>query len=200
MYNYMDFFPLIALIVMIPVAVTCILSRNFGGIFIPLAILGIVFDTQLGIEQLTPLPILAAAVLLTIGFSVIFQKVPKIGIFGEDFGTVEDGDSSCAVVFGGSTKYFKSDNFEEGSLKCSFGGIEAYFDDVKLSPRGATLHISVQFGGIEIYVPKTWRVQINTTAILGAVEESGKHNPDPDSPTLTIVGTCSFGGVDILYV
>ena len=46
---------------------------HFGEIFIPLAIIAWMFDKALGIENLTPWPVLIAAVLLSIGFGMIFK-------------------------------------------------------------------------------------------------------------------------------
>ena len=43
------------------------------NIFFPIAILAIVWDKELGIEKITPWPVIGAAILLSIGTSMIFK-------------------------------------------------------------------------------------------------------------------------------
>ena len=58
---------LIITILLIPVIILSAASLNFSGILFPLAILGILYDDVLGIQALTPWPILLAALLLSLG-------------------------------------------------------------------------------------------------------------------------------------
>jgi hypothetical protein len=213
LYGFTEFSTLLLTIGVVLVAIPIIESCSITGIFIPLAVLGIIFNEQLGIERLTPLPILAAAVLLTVGFSVIFHKKNKSHRFGafnfEDLENFESGfesgfesesETSSTVKFGSCTKYVASENLEKAHFKCDFGALAAYFTESKLSPNGATLYISANFSGVELYVPKHWNVQNNLTVVLGGVEEKGKNIPAIDSPVFTIVGSVNLSGVEIHYV
>ena len=49
-------------------------TLHFFEFFMPIAIIGCIFDSQLGIEAITPWTILFAAVLLSIGFDLIFKR------------------------------------------------------------------------------------------------------------------------------
>jgi predicted membrane protein len=209
LYDFMGFWSIICLVIAVPIAIEFLIQRFFAGVFIPLAVLGIIFAVPLGIEQLTPWPLLAAAILLTIGFSVMFRKKMSIShIGGVDFDnfihnnteSIVEDEFSCSVKFGSSTKYFVSDNLEKAYLSCEFGGLKAYFDEATLSPIGATLLVEARFGGVELYIPKHWKVQNSITASLGGVNESGRSSPNPDSPVFTINGTVSFGAVEIRYI
>jgi len=203
LYNFIGFLPLIVIIVLTPVAVKSILRRSFGGLFILLAILGIVFDEQLGIESITPLPIIAAAILLAIAFEIMFRKNSFTHIGKTDFNCLENNngsDADCTVRFGESTRYFSNENLEKVYLKCDFGALTAYFDGATLSPNGAILYVEANFAGIELFIPKHWNVLNNMSVIIGGVDEKGKNNLIPDSPTLTIVGKASFAGIEIRYV
>ncbi|MCL2634907.1 MAG: hypothetical protein FWD34_10405 [Oscillospiraceae bacterium] len=204
LYEFMGFFPLIVLIVLAPIAVISIIHRSFGGIFIPIAIVAVLFDEQLGIEAITPLPVIVAAILLTIAFEIMFRKNGFVFIGGKadlkNMESIEDGDMSCSVKFGESTKYFTNENLEKAYLKCEFGALIAYFDGATLNPNGATLYLEANFSGVELFVPKHWNVENSISVFLGAVDEKGKNIPDPDSPVLTIVGKASFAGVEIHYV
>ena len=204
LYNFIGFRPLIAMIVLVPIAVISIAHRSFAGVFIPAAVLGIIFDKQLGIEAITPFPIIAAAVLLTIAFEIMFRKHSFICIGGkadfDDIESIEDSDITCSVKFGESTKYFTKENLEKAYLKCDFGALIAYFDGTTLSPDGATLYVDANFSGIQLFIPKHWNVQNNMSAVLGGVDEKGKNIPNPDSPVLTIIGKASFSGVEVRYI
>ena len=54
------------------ILVKSILRLNFYGIFFPAAIWLIYFDERLNITELTPIPALLTALLLSIAFSLIF--------------------------------------------------------------------------------------------------------------------------------
>jgi predicted membrane protein len=198
MYDLMGFWHLTALVAAVPVTILSITYRQYGTLFIIAAILGVIFAQPLGIEAITPLPLLGAGVLLAVAFSVLFGN--SINFHTKINGTIEDTETSCVVNLGHSTKYFKDENLESVEIKCNMGGVEAYFTDATLSPKGATLLINATMSGVELHFPKSWNVINNANVFLGAVEESGKHDPEPDAPTLTIVGNVNLSGVEIKYV
>jgi predicted membrane protein len=204
-YNFAEFFPLLCGLILLPIIIESLVHLSFTGVFIPAALLGIVFAEQLGIEAITPWPILAAAVLLSIGFSIIFRKKEKW--FGyihleedETFENIDDDEMTCNVKFSGSSKFIQSENFEKAYINCSFGGVKIYFDNAKLSPDGAELYISSTFGGIELYIPRHWKVTNSVLAVAGGVEEKSRNIPDPDSPVLNIKGNIRFAGIVIYYI
>ena len=202
-YDFLGFWQLLMVAAFVPITVISVKYRQFGGLFIPLAIIGIVFATPLGITAITPWPLLGAALLLTVAFSFIIpSRWRSFSKSDCDFGVggVVDDETSCRVNFGGSTKYFKTENLETAALQCNFGGIDAYMDGSTLSPNGATLHVDLNFGGIDLYVPKEWRVINDLSVSLGGVDEVGRSIATTDSPTLTLTGKVAFGGIDIHYV
>jgi hypothetical protein len=202
-YDFMGVWKLMIFIAIVLVVVLTIRFKQYSSLFIPLAVAGIIFAEPLGIQAVTPWPLLGAAVLITIAASLIFPNqwagYHRINT-AEALESIENGDTDCAVKFGASTRYFTNENLEKAVLKCDFGNLIAYFDEAKLNPEGATLYISANFSGLELYIPKHWNVQNNMSVILGGVEEKGKNIPAPDSPTLTIVGKASFSGIEIRYV
>ena len=206
--TFIGTFPLLCCILVIPIMLESLLHLNFWGIFIPPAIIGIIFRGDLGIEHITPWPLLAAAVLLSIGCSVLFGKSEnscgRCGYFHLEekvsIDDIPDDDMTCNVNFGASSKYIRSQNFELAYFNCNFGSIKAYFDNAKLSPNGARLHITAKFSGIELFIPKHWKVANNVSAVLAGVEEKTRNMPDPNSPVLTLTGNISLSGIVIYYV
>lgn len=65
---------LILTLLLIPLIVKSIRYASFSGVLFPLAVIAILFDKQLGIEKLTPWPVLGIALFLSIGLSLLFPK------------------------------------------------------------------------------------------------------------------------------
>ena len=210
----------------VAVLVQGIWERSFGKILFPIAFLCIIFDKPLGIEAITPVTVLLAALLGTIGLNMIFKRKKHAyfaGHFSDGFGEkekivdidMEDGD--CAeepmeqrsgeeggrvffqVNFGSAVKYVNSDHFEFADLECSFGGMKVFFEHTRIPSGNATVNLDVSFGGVELYIPKEWNVVNCTDAVFGGLEEKG-HNRSNGSPVLTLTGDVSFSGVTVIYV
>ena len=67
------------------------------------------------------------------------------------------------------------------------------------APDGASINATVAFGGIEILVPKGWRISLRTTPIFGGVDDKTDHSvaPAEHAPVLHVDAVCLFGGIDI---
>ena len=195
---------------LMPMIILSLISLNFIGIFFPMAILGIIWAEQLNITAITPWPILAAATLLTLGFSIIFKR-PGIFLIGNlkdvpntgfDDSIIDEDDNSIINVnvrFGSSIKYVNSKDFKRGNLNCSFGALTVYFDNATLNEKGAIVNIDASFSGVELYIPKNWEVIHGTNATLGGIEEKNRNTPDGKNK-LTITGNVSFAGIEITYI
>jgi len=110
----------------------------------------------------------------------------------------EENNPRISVSFGGGSRYLHADSLETVEIDCSFGGIEVYFDHVKLSPNGAEAFLNCKFGAIELYVPAHWKIIDNMSASLGGVDINGRRNvTDENAPILKVSGNVSFGGVEI---
>jgi len=204
-------------IVLIPIFVGSLLNRVFAGIFFPLALIGILFAQPLGIQAITPWPLLVAALFLSIAFSIMFRKKRKISnlfvhskegeksqddvvSFKETIEYVDDNEVDCSVSFGACTKYIHCAALRKADLNCSFGEIKIFFDKTQLDPDGAVIDVNRSFGSIEIYVPKSWRIQNNITTMIGAAEAKNDHSDTGSGPLVTLTGRVSFGSVEIIYV
>ena len=212
---------IIALIIL-PVLIKSIFRRSFTGIFFSLAIYAILFDKQLGIEYLTPWPVLGIALFLSIGLSLIFPKSHRFTIghtefstdWGKHFGKSSKGTNDAPEIIenmdgeklwvktrlSGSVKYVTSQNLKELTIDNSFGGTEVYLDNAKLANGQAVVNIYTSFGGVEIFIPKEWKVINNLSCTFGACEENGSKNTDFDGNVLYIKGDAKFSGVEITRI
>jgi predicted membrane protein len=206
-------------IVLIPIIISSLMRRFFAGVIFPLAIIAILFADPLGFGALSPWPILAAGLFLSIAFSIMFSKKKSFGssnssqdfckkvnhdsadnfAFEESVEYIDDNEVDCQVSFGTSTKYIHCNALTKADIRCSFGALQVFFDDTKLHSNGATINADCSFGSIEIYVPKTWNVQNDATATLGAVEIHKSRKCD-DEPVVILKGNASFGAIEVIYV
>lgn len=204
-------FHLIITILLIPIIVKSIQYLNFSGILIPLAIIGILYADQLGIQSLTPWPILGIAVFLSIGLSILIHPKKysdggrwkkRCGEFQEEsVGNKEEGEVNLSTRFAGSVKYIDSDNLKKVNIDCSYGGMKIYFDHAKIEGEEATINLDVSFSGVELYIPKEWKVIDNVNCILGGIEEKYKNNTTTtENVRLILNGKISFSGVEIIYI
>lgn len=209
----LNLWSLLLTIVLIPTIVMGIMKRNFFNLFFGLGFLLIVYQHPLGIERLVPWTVLAAALLLSIGFSILFK--PKYT--GSSFSYTdkthcgssettehinsEDDEVSCRVNFGGGTKYIYSDSFQRGYFECSFGGLSVFFDNVVLHPNGAEIMVDCSFGAIELYIPREWNLVLDVDAMLGAVDAAKyRNNIQSSGPLVTIKGNVKLGAIEIKYI
>ncbi len=189
--------------------------------FFAVAFLAIIYAEPLGITAITPWPVLGAALLLSIGFRMIFPTKnggPKMNIVytGDDGRTIEidrkegmeteerysneDGDYlQFEQVFKSGTKYINSDNLKKVNMECVFSTVEIYLDNAILQGGSATIELESVFSNVTIYVPKTWMVAESSETVFSKVSYIGRSVPDGMNK-LYLVGSCVFGGVKVVYI
>jgi len=109
---------------------------------------------------------------------------------------VQDLDNISAV-FGGTETINKSSNYQGGKTSAIFGGVSIDLRDAVIK-KEATIEVFALCGGIELKVPREWRIQSHVFPILGGVEsKSHSEKSDDNAPVLIITGTVALGGVEI---
>ena len=146
---------------------------EFGGMLFSLAILLIMFEHVLGIEALTPWPVLWAALFGSIGLTGIFN---------------------------GTKKNINSNAFKKAVIDCKFCGMEVNMDNAVIQSGSAVIDLSVYFSGVDIYIPSNWHVVNNTDCSFGGVEEHHVSGVAEDGPTLVMEGNVRFAGVEIYRI
>lgn len=194
--------------VLVTILVKSIIKRKFGRILFAAAFLIIVNDKALHLEAITPWPVLWAALFGTIGLKLLFPRLGGNGDghilrIGNGGGAVNgyagEGDmASYSNVFGDSVKYILGD---VGRVKVVnvFGATQIYFTEALLRNGFAEVEVENVFGSVELFVPSSWRVVLNTENVFAGADEKGRCCPD-ESNVLRIGGTIAFGGLDVVYV
>jgi hypothetical protein len=104
-------------------------------------------------------------------------------------------------VFGGTDLASADPAFRGAWLTAIFGGITLDLRDAHPAPEGACVNATAAFGGIDVLVPRGWRISIRSVPIFGGVEDKTDHAvPTPDdAPVLDIDAVGVFGGVSIKH-
>lgn len=183
--------------------------RNFFMIFLGLALIGNTYAKALHITAITPGPLIGAAVLISIGLSIIFPDKPHWGgsfsqsnyadIGSKTFTQADGEELYFQNSFSSTSKYVNSDAFVCASFKNSFGQMNVYFDNTIIKNGIADINIQNSFGEVALYIPKTWNVEHHMKHTFGSVTEKNR-NMSEGCPTLRIYGEVAFGEVGITYI
>ncbi len=194
-----------------------IFKRKFGTILFALAFLVIVNDKFLGLEAITPWPVLGAALLCTIGLNILFPgkyKVSKhiggtkhllpeeiiIDVENDADEESEEGEEvRYEVVFGNAMKYVTGKSLSSVRGECVFGDLNIYLDNAELKNHRAEVRAEAVFGNIILYVPASWSVIQDVDTVFGSVDESGCCSPDGVN-CIYVWGDVVFGSLIINYV
>lgn len=206
-FSDVNVFSLLFTILLIGIIIKSVTRLSFPGILFPLAIIGIIYDDKLGITAITPWTILLVALLGSIGLSLIFNRRPKWskvdykwdGHETETIDIEDEGHIMLSTSFSGSIKYINTDKFEQANLQCKFGDMKVYFDNATMAKESAVVKLEASFCGIQLFIPRTWRVENRTNASFGSVEEKNRRD-SVTTNTLTLIGDVSFSGVEIIYI
>ena len=212
-FVHLGFWSIAATVFLAAAFIGSLINLNFFGILVSAALLYAIYQSPLGWPLVSVWLLLLTAIFISIGLSFIFHSRTrnrwcKRNYCGDSFGVrgpsdeYVDGDSvSISESFNEVSKYLHADCLSQANIASSFGKLNVFFDNVKLSPNGAEVYVDVSFGKIELYLPKEWRVidQVHTSA--GAVSNNPRAGTAyPDAPVLTVKGRVSFGNLEFRYV
>lgn len=193
--------------------VSGLMRLSFGNMLFPLAFAAILFDEALGIQALTPWPVLAAALFLTIGLNLIFKKKHKNDDWADHVGvnvvwdkgdyveemSQDDTTFKSEVVFSSSVRYITCQHLQKGKIENVFGNTTIYFDNAQLYEGHAVIKVENVFGKTTLYIPKEWNVDLRTTKVFGNMNERGRFTGESGN-TLVVEGEAVFGQLEIVYI
>lgn len=208
--------------VLVLILIKSLLRLRWTPVLFSLAFLAILYDELLGIENLTPWPVLGAALLGSIGLNMILGKNHEPAHFNFDFdfggrnrGVKMDGNGvskvdesehnfKCDVSFATITKYIKSQSLRNASINNSFGQVIIYFDEAVLENGTANVRVINSFGNVKLYIPSDWEVVVKQSESFGQVKtfkSDGIMNCVIEgSNKLYVSANTSFGDIEIHYI
>jgi predicted membrane protein len=116
----------------------------------------------------------------------------------EGIPTTIGNDLELTCVFSGVKRRVESAAFKGGQVTAVFGGAEVDFSRAGLDGGKAMIEATAIFGGVNIIVPRDWKVVVDGTPILGGFEEKHRNPPEAEAKaTLYVRGTSIFGGITV---
>ncbi len=134
------------------------------------------------------------AVLVAIGLWVIFGRAAGVP-------SVAAGDRVNSIVaFFGRDIVNDSQQFRGGSVLNLFGGTQIDLRKAHPAAGGAAMDLLVGFGGVDIWVPEGWRVDVKGLPLFGGwSNKTRKDAVHADSPLLSVEALVAFGGLEISH-
>jgi Cell wall-active antibiotics response 4TMS YvqF len=108
------------------------------------------------------------------------------------------GDGPVFAVLGGSTTVNRAEHLRHADVSAVFGGATLDLRQAHIDDR-ATVDAFALFGGVDVLVPKGWRVSVSGLPIFGGYDDKTVEQIDlpEDAPVLTVNATAVFGGVGV---
>lgn len=177
-----------------------------GGVFIWLGdwrrnyLWGLVLIIIGGLLQLKELDYIEFNIFSLIVPIIIIAAGLSILLHSKNRTAIKSGSSDVddiSVIFSGSESKNVSKDYQGGRVTAIFGGAVLDLRDAKLT-KNASLDVFILCGGLELKVPRDWKVVSKAAPIAGGVENKSEgSNEAHKGPVLTLTGTVTLGGVEI---
>ncbi|MCQ9196927.1 LiaF transmembrane domain-containing protein [Pediococcus pentosaceus] len=210
-------FSVVASVFLIAALVVNLVHLSIAGTIFSIAFLLMLYGKPLGISSLVPWTILLAAVLLTIGLSLIFhpyrrnwQKHALWKNFQHGFNhhpdydytestqSADDDVINIETSMGSGIHYIQSQDLKSININNYMGTTKVYFDQAHPEDF-ATANINCQLGNITLYLPHDWNIVTDINSVMSGIDERGIRNSGT-GPTLYIKGKLYLSGVTLHYV
>lgn len=170
---------------------------DFSGLF--LILLGVVFLlAELGRIGWSDVWRWWPAVLILLGISIVFKRNPAPRD-DKRWSHAASSDATVSInnILAGSDRRVASGEFKGGDISNILGGTKLDLLESRLAPGDWLLTVSSVLGGVEILVPRDWRIEVNPTNMLGGVDDHTRQNPDATGGKLIIKASALLGGIEI---
>jgi len=137
------------------------------------------------------------AALIVLGLWIILKPAFRTRS-SESIPPIHEHDLDLNAVFQTLKRRVETSSFKGGEATAVFGHVDIDFTGAGLEGGRATIEATAIFGGIDIIVPRDWKVVVDGTPILGGFEQKHRNPSEAEiKATLYVRGTSVFGGVTI---
>ncbi len=213
------------------IAIDGLAKKRPFEMLVPIAIIVSIILSVLNIHtKIGGFPLIAAAVLLSIGINIIMKGSNRVEFIDEGYREEyetnepenEEEEPGKERVYSkkitpvrryseenrkiGFDTIFSSSRrninaeFETAEVNAVFGDAGIYFNEAVPFDGSAIIETDAVFGSIKVYVPADWKLNIKAESVAGSVKVHGEAVLNEYSPEVTIKGAAVFGSIDIYYV
>ena len=193
---------IVGALLLISFIVSRIIKLKFAEIFVPLALIFMIFEKNIafyfGLESDNIINnglLIGCAILLAIGVGILTPKRKREKIFSFKSSS---GSKHYEREGGSATTYFDCKDFVQENICNRLGETVVHFENEDEYTGGGVLNVDNKLGETVIYVSSRWNVRVNVVSRLGATEQVG--HGDKNGPTFTINGNNALGEVLIKFV
>ena len=139
------------------------------------------------------------ALIILVGLSLLLRPAfRRSGGSDGNIPEIRENDVDMSCILGGMKRRIESQNFKGGHVTAIMGGLELDFRGAGLDGGKATLDATAIMGGVDIHVPRDWKVVLAGTPILGGFEDKRTAVADAAAKaTLYVKGAAIMGGITI---
>lgn len=140
-----------------------------------------------------PVKTVVGLVVVVAGLGAVGQALARRKTVGDE--TADEFE--LAAYVGGAQRTCRAASLRRGLVSVVCGGVDLDLREAVLDPAGATLELSATWGGVNVTVPDSWRVEVEQRSMLGGVDSRvtpPEELPD-DAPVLRVTASTRFGGV-----
>ncbi len=202
-FGEISFFRLAAGILLLAGIVSLLSKWNWQEIFVPLALLFMLFEKNIAILIGSPETnlinnwlLFGCSLLLTAGVCILFPKRRRRRRY--HISHREKLKNNHFNNLGSGERYIDCAHFRHELVENNLGSYEVRFDNVEAYKGGATLEVENNLGSMDIYAPKEWNVTVRVDSSMGSVSKVGLCTQN--GPDLLITGDCNLGSVTVYYV
>jgi predicted membrane protein len=100
-------------------------------------------------------------------------------------------------ILSGADRRVTSREFKGGDVHNILGGTKIDLLEAKLAPGDWLLTVSTILGGVEIFIPRDWNIEVQPNNMLGGVDDRTRQAPAAGGGRLVIKASALLGGIDI---
>lgn len=104
------------------------------------------------------------------------------------------------TILSSKRKVLNSTNFKGGKVTTVFGGVDLDLHECSLAEGTSSIDLTIMFGGVNIIVPRDWKIIVNVTSIFGGFNDKriiDFNQIQESNKVLIISGFVLFGGGDL---
>jgi len=188
-------------------------SSTFGNLIV--IALGVIFQlNRLDMLDGDVFRYIFPVILIFVGLNLLISKGEKKDYYDyhkdndpNEEGDREKGDWTMTsedfmdrtVLMSGVDTINSSQNFKGARLTAIMGGIKLDLTGANMAGDHCQIEATAIAGGIDIIVPRHWKVEMRGIPIMGGYSNRTGIVDDPSAPVLVIKGAAIMGGVEIKW-